>query len=153
MSHKHGLLQNLTATCEPIFKLPRKNHTGKWDDNCQQAFQKIKDYLLKPPILVPPTPGRPLILYLTILQGLVGAVLGQLDDSGKKERAIYYLSKKFNDNEARCSLIERTGCGLVWTAKRLRQYMLYFTVLLISRMDPVKYIFESPHIAGRVSKW
>ncbi|XP_054795773.1 uncharacterized protein LOC129301225 [Prosopis cineraria] len=83
----------------------------------------------------------------------MGAMLGQLDDSGKKERAIYFLSKKFNECEARYPVIERTCCGLVWATRRLRQYMLYYTTWLISRVDPLKYIFESPHIAGRVLKW
>ncbi|XP_054808687.1 uncharacterized protein LOC129310801 [Prosopis cineraria] len=83
----------------------------------------------------------------------MGAMLGQHNDSGKKERAIYFLSKKFNECEARYPMIERTCCGLVWATRRLRQYMLYYTTWLISRVDPLKYIFESPHIAGRVLKW
>ncbi|XP_054811516.1 uncharacterized protein LOC129312805 [Prosopis cineraria] len=146
-------IANLTATCEPMFKLLKKNCKGTWDDDCQKAFDKIKDYLLNPPILVPPSPDRPLILYLTTLPRSMGAMLGQLDDSGKKERAIYFLSKKFNECEARYPVIERTCCGLVWATRRLRQYMLYYTTWLISRVDPLKYIFESPHITGRVLKW
>uniref|UniRef100_A0A2N9EG40 Reverse transcriptase domain-containing protein n=1 Tax=Fagus sylvatica TaxID=28930 RepID=A0A2N9EG40_FAGSY len=58
----------LTATCEPLFKLLRKDVKIKWTEDCQKAFDKIKEYLLNPPILVPPTPGRPLILYLTDLR-------------------------------------------------------------------------------------
>ena len=79
--------------------------------------------------------------------------MGQHDESGKKEQAIYYLSKKFNECETRYMAIERTCCALVWTSKRLRQYMLYYTTWLISRFDPLKYIFESPHVSIRVSKW
>ena len=146
-------IANLTSTCEPIFKLLRKQHSGEWDEQCQQAFDKIKAYLQSPPILVPPTPGRPLILYLTVLQTSMGAMLGQYDETGKKEQAIYYLSKKFNNCESRYMAIERTCCALVWASKRLRQYMLYYTTWLISRIDPMKYIFESPHVSMRVSKW
>ncbi|KAA0051765.1 hypothetical protein E5676_scaffold860G00030 [Cucumis melo var. makuwa] len=39
-------------------------------------------------------------------------VLGQHDLSGKKEHAIYYLSKKFTDYESRYSMLERTCCAL-----------------------------------------
>uniref|UniRef100_A0A2N9FIS6 Reverse transcriptase/retrotransposon-derived protein RNase H-like domain-containing protein n=1 Tax=Fagus sylvatica TaxID=28930 RepID=A0A2N9FIS6_FAGSY len=56
-------IAQLTATCEPLFKLLRKDVKIKWTEDCQRAFDKIKEYLLNPPILVPPTPGRPLILY------------------------------------------------------------------------------------------
>ncbi|PKI62009.1 hypothetical protein CRG98_017595, partial [Punica granatum] len=37
----------------------------EWDHECQKAFDTIKAYLIQPPILVPPVPSRPLILYLT----------------------------------------------------------------------------------------
>ncbi|KAL3515059.1 hypothetical protein ACH5RR_021961 [Cinchona calisaya] len=47
-------IAQLTATCEPLFKLLRKNTPMYWNDDCQQAFDKIKDYLLNPPVLVPP---------------------------------------------------------------------------------------------------
>nr|XP_027122183.1 uncharacterized protein LOC113739139 [Coffea arabica] len=92
-------IAQLTATCEPLFKLLKKNVPLHWNEECQQAFDKIKDYLLHHPILVPSKPGRPLIMYLSMLDGAVGCVLGQHDDSGRKEQAIYYLSKKFTQYE------------------------------------------------------
>ena len=108
---------------------------------------------MNPPVLVPPVPGRPLILYMTILDGSIGCVLGQHDESGKKERVVYYLSKKFRACEMNYSLLERTCCALVWAAHRLRQYMLNYTTWLVSKMDPVKYIFEKPTFTGRIAQW
>ncbi|KAA3486326.1 RNA-directed DNA polymerase (Reverse transcriptase), Ribonuclease H [Gossypium australe] len=52
-------------------------------------------------------PGRPLILYLTVFENSMGCVLGQHDESGKRERAIYYLSKKFTEYEAKYLSIEK----------------------------------------------
>ncbi|XP_050877403.1 uncharacterized protein LOC127081165 [Lathyrus oleraceus] len=71
-----------SANCEPIFKLLRKNQPIMWNNDCQGAFNKIKKYLQEPPILVPPVPGRPLIMYLTVLDESMGCVLGQHDDTG-----------------------------------------------------------------------
>ena len=79
--------------------------------------------------------------------------MGQHDESGRKEHVIYYLSKKFTDYETRYSLLEKTCCALVWAARRLRQYMLTHTTLLISKMDPIKYIFEKPALSGRIARW
>jgi ribonuclease HI len=146
-------ISHLTATCEPIFKLPRKDQAIRWNDDCQKAFDKIKDYLQKPLILIPPVPGRHLIIYLSVTENSMGCVLGQHDESCRKEHAIYYLSKKFTDCETRYSLLEKTCCALAWAARRLRQYMLNHTTLLISKMDPVKYIFEKPALTGRVARW
>ncbi|XP_058725971.1 uncharacterized protein LOC131597282 [Vicia villosa] len=98
----------MTATCGPIFKILRKDQECKWIEEWQKAFDDIKEYLLEPPILSPPVEGRPLIMYLTVLEDSMGCVLGQQDESGQKEYAIYYLSKKYIECETRYSLLEKT---------------------------------------------
>jgi len=108
---------------------------------------------MNPPMLMPPVTGRPLFLYMTVLDESMGCVLGQHDDFGKKEQAIYYLSKKFTACEMNYSMLERTCCALVWASHHLRQYMLSHTTWLISKMDPVKYIFQKPACTGRITRW
>ncbi|WJX23763.1 hypothetical protein P8452_12952 [Trifolium repens] len=146
-------ISHMTATCGPLFKLLRKDQGVVWTEDCQKAFDSIKEYLLEPPILIPPIKGRPLIIYLTVLEDSMGCVLGQQDKTGRKEHAIYYLSKKFTDCESRYSMLEKTCCALAWAAKRLRQYMINHTTWLISKMDPSKYIFEKPALTGRIARW
>jgi len=123
----------------------------EWNEDCQEAFDKIKQYLQDPPVLHPPVSGRPLILYLTVLDEFMGYVLGQHDETWKKEHAIYYLSKRFIGCEY--SMLERACCALTWATHRLRQYMLSHTTWLISKMDPIKYIFEKPALTGRLALW
>ncbi|XP_070050362.1 uncharacterized protein [Nicotiana tomentosiformis] len=146
-------IAQLTTTREPIFKLLKKNVAVKWTDKCQEAFYKIKRYLSNPPVLVPPEPGRPLILYLTVLDNSFGCVLGQHDITGKKEQAIYYLSKKFTPYKVKYTLLERTSCTLTWVEQKLKHYLLSYTTYLISRMDPLKYIFQKPMPTYRLAKW
>lgn len=146
-------ISQMTTTCGPIFKLLRKDQGCVWTEDCQKAFDNIKEYLLEPPILIPPVEGRPLIMYLTVLEDSMGYVLGQQDETGRKEYAIYYLSKKFTDCESRYSALEKTCCALAWAAKRLQQYMIRHTTWLISKMDPIKYLFEKPVLNGRISRW
>ena len=77
-------IARLTDICEPIFRLLRKNQPTVWNDDFQRAIEKIKECLLSPPALVPPTPGRPLLLYLSVSDIALGCMLAQLDDSGKE---------------------------------------------------------------------
>jgi len=44
-------ISQLTSTCEPIFKLLHKNQAVKWNEDCQAAFDKIKQYLQDHPVL------------------------------------------------------------------------------------------------------
>ena len=143
----------MTAKCDPIFKMLRKNNSGEWDEECQVAFNKMKEDLTNPPVLVPPVQGKPLILYLTVHEKLMGCVLGQHDKTGRKEQAIYYMSKKFTDYESRYSPLEKMCCALAWTAQRLRQYMFYHTTWLIAKLDPIKFIFEKPSLSERIARW
>ncbi|WRX28546.1 Reverse transcriptase domain - like 10 [Theobroma cacao] len=90
-------ISQLTCKCDPIFKLLRKRDPGEWNEECQIAFDKIKEYLINPPVLVSPTVGKPFILYLTVNKNSMGCVLGQHDGIGKKEQAIYYLRSVIAD--------------------------------------------------------
>lgn len=113
----------------------------------------MKQYLSSTPVLSPPSPDRPLILYLIVFDNSMGCVLGQYDETGRKERTIYYLSKKFTNCEIRYSPIEKLCCALIWTTRRLRQYMLYHTTWLISKLDPLKYMIESTALNGTMTRW
>ena len=131
-------ISQLTAICELLFKLLSKNQSVCWNEDCQESFGRIKQCLMNPPVLMPPVPGRPLILYITILDESMGCMLGQHDESGKRERVVYYLSKKFTVCEMNYSLLERTYCALVMASHHLRQYMLSHSTWLISKINPVK---------------
>ncbi|XP_070003565.1 uncharacterized mitochondrial protein AtMg00860-like [Nicotiana sylvestris] len=41
-----------TVICEPSFKMLKKDFATSWTEDCQKAFDKIKEYLSIPPILV-----------------------------------------------------------------------------------------------------
>ena len=86
------------VVCEPIFKLLKKDTSKKCTEECQTASDAIKSYLSNPP-LVPPREGSPLFLYLSFSDSAFGCVLCQHDTKEKKERVIYYISKKFTPYE------------------------------------------------------
>ncbi|XP_017974559.1 PREDICTED: uncharacterized protein LOC108661611 [Theobroma cacao] len=65
-------ISQLTCKCDPIFKLLRKRDPGEWNEECQIAFDKIKEYLTNPPVLVPPTAEKPFIWYLTVNKNSMG---------------------------------------------------------------------------------
>ena len=90
---------------------------------------------------MPPTSGRPLLLYLSVSDMTLGCMLAQLDDSGK-DQAIYYMSKRMLEYEMGYVMIERYCLTLVWAIRRLRHYMTKYSVHLISCLDPLRYLFD-----------
>ena len=101
---------------------------------------------------MPPTPGRPLLLYLSVSDIALGCMLAQVDDSGK-ERAIYYLSKRMLEYECKYIMIERLCLALIWATRRLRHYVIEYSILLVSRLDPLRYLFDRPVLTGRLMRW
>ena len=105
-------ITKVTDICESIFHLLRKNQPTVWNDDCQRAFEKIKECLLSSQVLVPPILRCPLLLYLSVSDMALGCMLAQLEES-RKEQVIYYLSKRMLEYECRYIMIERLCLALV----------------------------------------
>ncbi|KAL0410834.1 UNVERIFIED_CONTAM: hypothetical protein Slati_3673100 [Sesamum latifolium] len=59
----------------PFFKTLRKFKNFEWTEECQQAFEDLKAYLAKLPLLVKPIPGDTLYLYISSTSQAVSSVL------------------------------------------------------------------------------
>ena len=90
-------ISNLSGKAQAFSPLLRLNKEGfEWGQEQQEAFDKIKGYLTKPPILVPPFRNRSMRLYIGASDKTFGSMLAQEDENGV-ERPIYYLSRVLND--------------------------------------------------------
>ncbi|KAL0449334.1 UNVERIFIED_CONTAM: hypothetical protein Slati_1489800 [Sesamum latifolium] len=98
----------------PFFKVLRRIRNFEWDTSCQQAFEELKDYISKLPLLVKPCPGDTLYLYLSMPPQAVSSVLVREEEG--KQMLIYYVSKVLNGAEGRYAPIEKMALALVVTA-------------------------------------
>ncbi|KAL0406016.1 UNVERIFIED_CONTAM: hypothetical protein Slati_3915500 [Sesamum latifolium] len=100
-----------------FFKTLRKAKTFEWDASCQRAIEELKNYLAGLPLLVKPSLGDTLYLYLSATPQVVTSVLIR-EEEGKQ------LVKVLNGAEGRYTPIEKMALALVTTARRLRPYFL-----------------------------
>ncbi|KAL0298017.1 UNVERIFIED_CONTAM: Transposon Tf2-12 polyprotein [Sesamum calycinum] len=75
LAYLRRFISNLAGRCQPFSRLMKKDVPFQWDETCDKAFKSIKSYLMKPPVLVAPVPGRPLILYVAAQERSVGILL------------------------------------------------------------------------------
>jgi hypothetical protein len=87
----------------PILKLNDESEFT-WGAEQQDAFEKIKEYMSKPPVLHAPKRGVPFKLYIAAEEKIIGAILTQ-EDKGK-EYVIAYLGRRLLDPETRYDHIE-----------------------------------------------
>ncbi|XP_059627432.1 uncharacterized protein LOC132270260 [Cornus florida] len=123
-----------------------------WDESHQKAFDKIKEYLANPPVVMPPRKKWPLKLYLSAAEESIGSMLAQDNEHGK-EQAVYYLSRVLTDVECRYSSIEKLCLSLYYSAMKLRVYMRPVDVYILCQTNVIKYMLSRPLITGRIGKW
>ncbi|XP_050221468.1 uncharacterized protein LOC126671723 [Mercurialis annua] len=122
-----------------------------WTDEQQKVFDDLKEYLAKPPVMTPPKPNKPLLLYLSAAHESLGCMLAQEDN--RVERAVYYLSRGLTDTEIRYTDIEKMCLCLYFKCCKLRYYMLPVVVYVLSQTDIIKYILTKPYLRNRIGKW
>nr|KYP35183.1 Retrovirus-related Pol polyprotein from transposon 17.6 [Cajanus cajan] len=139
----------LTETVKPILSLLKKAHKFAWAEECEAAFQVLKQRLGTPPILSKPNPHSDLIVYLCVSHEAISAVLIQESET---QRPIYFVSRMLQDSETRYQLLEKVALGLVHTARRLRQYFQGHKIVV--RIDcPIAKVLRKPELAGRMMAW
>ncbi|KAL2248305.1 UNVERIFIED_CONTAM: Transposon Ty3-G Gag-Pol polyprotein [Sesamum indicum] len=134
----------------PFFKVLRKPKNFEWTDECEQAFNQLKDYLRKPPLLVNPRVEDTLFLYLAVSEHAVSSAL--VREENKIQNPVYYVSKMLQGAELRYSMIEKLVLALVVTARRLRPYFQSHKIVVLTN-QPLKNILSRPEVSGRLVKW
>ena len=61
--------------CRPFFLLINKWKNFEWTEECAKAFQQLKDYLARSPIMSSPEPNKVLFAYIAVAQYAVSLVL------------------------------------------------------------------------------
>ena len=101
--------------CQPFFQVLKKPF--QWDEHCKEAFTALKTYLSSPPVLVSPSKGELLTLYLVVLDFSTSVVLVRERD--RVQQPVYYCSRALRGAEERYPKMEKLILALVTTSRKL----------------------------------
>ena len=104
--------------CMPFFKVLKK--AFQWTDECEEALAKLKEYLMKPPLLSPSMMGEKLFLYLAVSNTAVSSTLIREEENVQKP--IYYTSQAFQGAEANYPRMEKITFALLVASRKLHPY-------------------------------
>ena len=110
--------------CQSFFQVLKK--AFHWDAHFEEAFSAIKIYLSSPPVLVRPSEGELLTLYLAVFDFSPSATL--VRERGRVQQSIYYCSQAMRRVEERYPKMEKLVLALVTTVRRLRPYFQAHTI-------------------------
>ena len=66
--------------CRPFFLLINKWKGFKWTEECATAFQQLKDYLARLPIMSSPKPDEVFFVYIAVAAYAISLVLIRVDN-------------------------------------------------------------------------
>ena len=110
--------------CQPFFQVLKKSF--QWDAHCEKAFTALKTYLSSPPILVSPSEGELLTLYLAISDFSTSVVL--VRDKDRVQQPVYYCSRALRGVEERYPKMEKLILAMVNASRKLRPYFQAHTI-------------------------
>ena len=135
-------------TCQPFFQVIKK--AFQWDTQCEEAFAALKTYLSSPPILVSPSKGELLTLYLAVSDFSTSAVL--IRDKHRVQHPVYCCSRALRGAEEGYLRMEKLILELVTVARKLRPYFQAHTIEVPTEYQ-MKQVLRKPETSGRLMKW
>ncbi|XP_068497486.1 uncharacterized protein [Phaseolus vulgaris] len=134
----------------PYFQCLRRNSRFVWTTKCEEAFLKLKEYLVAPPVLCKTQLGMPLRLYFAVTEQAISSVLVQEQD--RVQKPIYFVSKVLQRPEVRYQALEKAALVVVFSARRLRHYFQSFTVVVMTDL-PIRKVLQKSEVAERMVRW
>ncbi|KAL5798720.1 hypothetical protein ACOSQ2_003540 [Xanthoceras sorbifolium] len=98
-------ISKLIDKCVPFFNVLRGNKKFEGMEECELAFQQLKEYMGRAPLLSKPLDEDKLIIYLAVFQHAICAVL--VLEENKIQLSVYYINKRLLNAESRYPQIEK----------------------------------------------
>ena len=135
---------------KPMTELLKKDKPFKWEKRQQDAFDRLKERLIKAPILQYPDYEELFILFTDASMTGLGAVLAQKKNG--KEVVIAYASRSTNQHEANYSITDLECLAVVWAVQHFQHYLFnHFTI--VTDHSALKWLKTCKIPKGRRGRW
>ncbi|PHJ17519.1 transposon ty3-g gag-pol polyprotein, partial [Cystoisospora suis] len=122
-----------------------------WTQDCERAFQKLKEEVLSAPLLHHPIPDLPYIIDCDASVQGWGAVLQQHLPGEASPRIIGYASKVFTAAEKKWSTTELEALAVIYRLEEFRGYILGQQCTVRTDHGPLRWLQAAKK--GRLARW
>ena len=119
--------------CRPFFQLLNKWKRFEWTEEYALAFQQLKEYLSRPPIMSRLEVNEVLFAYIAVASHTVSLVLVQVDSG--VQRLVYYVSKSLHEADVRYLLLEKAILTVMHAMRKLSHYFQSHTVVVLTQLQ------------------
>ncbi|CAN6554661.1 unnamed protein product [Malus baccata var. baccata] len=144
-------IKDFSKISNPLCHLLQKDVAFDFNEECEKAFNHLKEMLTSAPIIVPPDWSFPFELMCDASDYALGAVLGQRKE--KRPHVIYYASRTLNDAQLNYSTTEKELLAVVFALDKFRSYLLGTKVIIYTDHAALKYLFTKKEAKPRLIRW
>ena len=144
-------MKDFSVIATPLYKLTGKENPFRWNDNCQKAFDRLKEVLQETPVLKYPNPELPYILDCDASEDGIGAVLSQKIEG--KERVVAYYSYKFNQPERNYSVTKKELLAVVKGVNNFHPYLYGSQFLIRTDHAALTWLKTLKNPEGQLARW
>ncbi|GJT79893.1 reverse transcriptase domain-containing protein [Tanacetum coccineum] len=144
-------IKDFSKIARPLTKLLEKDTPFEFDDECQKAFDLLKEKLTCAPVIVSPNWNLPFELMCDASDFAVGAVLGQKD--GKNFHPIYFASKTLNPTQQKYIVTEKELMVVVFAFDKFRSYLILSKTIVHTDHSALKHLFKKQDAKPRLIRW
>jgi hypothetical protein len=140
----------------PLYHLLRRTERFTWTPEAEEALGNLKTLLTNTPILVPPTMGEALLLYVVATTQVVSATIvverREEEHALLVQRLAYFISEVLSETKIRYPQVQKLLYIVVLTRCKLRHYFESHPMTVVSSF-PLGEIIQSREASGRIAKW
>jgi transposase InsO family protein len=157
VNHYQQFVKNMRFIRKPLDDLLKKESEWKWDENCQNAFKRIKEILTSDLLLTHYDPTLEIIVSADASEKGIGAVISHKFSDGKI-KAIAHASSALSPAEKNYSQIEKEGLALIFAVEKFHKMIYGRKFILQTDHKPLLAIFGNKKgikqcSANRLLRW
>ena len=147
-SYYRKFIPSFAQIASPLHSLTEKAKPWQWSQQCNEAFDQLKEKLLSPPILSFPQFDKVFVVDTDASQHGLGAVLSQEGD-----HVIAYASRVLTKAERQYCATRKEMLGMVWAVRCFRLYLWGRRFIVRTDHNSLQWLRNFKEPQGQVARW
>ncbi|MES9904881.1 MAG: pol polyprotein, partial [Sedimenticola sp.] len=144
-------IHHFSEKAKPLHELTEKGRKFAWNEECEQAFNVLKDALMSSSVLALPTNDDYFVVSTDASATAAGAILSQIQNG--QEKVLAYYSKCFSRTERRYCATRRELYAVILAVRQFHHYVYGNKFTIRTDCASLRWLLNFKVLEGQLSRW